>query len=214
MNLTLPFEVLKYTPAGFNYPTKTFCVLIPQIEQAFARECLGKELFDFLVSHLEPYPSVFEEWDSAVTYALNDIVIRNLCTYKSTANGNTTDPLESGADWDIFERFDHAGSNELWEKYLRQIFAAKVYVATISGATYQTGAGGLTVNAGDSSGARAANKMELIETIKEQNNFIRLTTDNMLCWLSDNATTKGLPYVPCVAGCEATTVRSRRWAFR
>lgn len=214
MNLTTEFEVLKYSPAGFNYPTKSFCILIPQIEQAFRRECLGDQLFDFLVTKLKPYPATFAEWDEAATYAIGDIVIRNLCTYESTANSNTTDPIEPGATWVQFERFDHAGSNELWELYLRQIFASKVYIATLPSATYQTGAGGLVVNNGDNTGARAANKTELLGIINEQTDFVRMTVENMLEWLSDNATEKGLPSVNCSTGCETRTNRSRRFAFR
>lgn len=214
MNLTTEFEVLKYSPAGFNYPTKSFCILIPQIEQAFRRECLGDQLFDFLVTKLKPYPATFAEWDEAATYAIGDIVIRNLCTYESTANSNTTDPIEPGATWVQFERFNHVGANELWSLYLRQIFASKVYIATLSSATYQTGAGGLVVNNGDNTGARAANKTELLGILNEQTDFVRMTVENMLEWLSDNATEKGLPSVYCSTGCETRTNRSRRFAFR
>lgn len=214
MNLTTPFEVLKYSPAGFNYPTRSFCILIPQIEQAFRRECLGDALFDFMVAHLKPYPETFTEWDESETYAIGDIVIRNLCTYESTANSNTTDPIETGSNWVQFERFDHVGANELWELYLRQIFASKVYIATLPSSTYQTGAGGLVVNNGDNTGARAANKTELLGILNEQTDFVRMTVENMLEWLSDNATEKGLPSVNCSTGCETRTNRSRRFAFR
>jgi hypothetical protein len=214
MNLTTPFEVLKYSPAGFSYPTRSFCFLIPQIEQAFKRECLGDKLFDFLVSRLKPYPANFEEWDAAATYSTGDIAIRNLCTYESTANANTTDPLAPGSSWALFQRFDHAGANELWESYLRQILASKVYVATLPSATYQTGAGGLVVNNGDSTGARAASKSELLGIINEQTDFVRMTVENMLEWLADNAAAKGLPYAGCSTGCETRATRSRRFAFR
>jgi hypothetical protein len=214
MNLTTSFEVLKYSPAGFNYPTRSFCILIPQIEQAFRRECLGDALFDFLVSKLKPYPTTFAEWDASATYAIGNIVIRNLCTYESTANSNTTDPIENGATWVVFTRFNHAGANELWELYLRQIFASKVYIATLPSATYQTGAGGVVVNQGDGTGARAANKTELLGIINEQTDFVRITVENMLEWLSDNATKKQLPSVNCSTGCETRTNRSRRFAFR
>jgi hypothetical protein len=214
MNLTTPFEVLKYSPAGFNYPTRMFCVLIPQIEQAFRRECLGDTLFDFLVSHLNEYPDTFTEWDATETYNLGDIVIRNACTYESAANSNTDDPLETGADWQLFDRFDHAGANTLWALYLRQIFALKVYLATIQPATYQSGAGGLVVNNGDNTGARAATKAELLTIINDQTNLLRMMVENMLEWLRDNAVANDLPSPICFDGCETRTNRSRRWAFR
>lgn len=214
MDLTTPFEVLKYSPAGFDYPTTNFCVLIPQFEQELRRSCLGKPLFDFMVSKLTPYPAGLLEWDSAVSYALDDVVIRNGCTFVSTANSNETDPLAIGADWSEFERFTDAGANELWSLYLRQIMAFKVYMASLTSTTFRAGAGGIVVGSGDGSGFRSANKGEILNTKQELEAFIRMTTDNMVEWLSDNYVAKGLPTPICVTGCDTTTNRSRRWAFR
>lgn len=214
MNLTTPFEVLKYSPAGFSYPTRNFCVIIPQIEQDFARECLGDKLYDFLFLHLKPYPDTYTEWDSAATYNTGNIVVRAQCTYESVGNANTSDPLQNAVLWRKFKRFDNEGANELWELYLRQIFAAKVYIKTLPSATHQTGAGGLVVNQGDNTGTRAANKGELLQIINEQTDFIRMTTENMLKWLNDNAKEKGIPYVACSSNCETRVNRSRRFAFR
>ena len=78
MNLTVPFEVLKHSPAGFDYPTDGFCELIPIFEQELRRECLGKPLFDYMVAHLNPYPDVFSEWDATVQYSIGDVAVRNM----------------------------------------------------------------------------------------------------------------------------------------
>lgn len=214
MNLTTAFEVLKYSPAGFDYPTSSFCILIPQFEQELKRTCLGKELYDFLVSKLKAYPSQAQEWDSTLSYALNVVVIRNGCTFVSTANSNESDPLADGSDWHEFVRFNHEGSNDLWTLYLRQIMAYKVYMASLTSTTFRAGAGGMVINNGDSSGFRSANKGEILNTKQELEAFIRMTTENMIVWLTDNYVAEGLPHPICVAHCNTNSNRSRRWAFR
>lgn len=214
MNLTVPFEVLQHSPAGFDYPTDSFCDLIPQYEQAMRRECLGKPLWDFLVSKLNPYPETWTEWDASVEYSIGDVVVRNLCTYISTANTNTTDPLATGSSWDKFERFNHAGANKLWTGYLRQIMAYKVFVASLTTTTYRSGAGGMTINVGDGTGVRAVNKQEFLTNLTQYNGIIEMTTVNMNEWLRDNYETEGLPLPACVGNCDVPINRSRRIAFR
>lgn len=214
MDLITPFEVLKYSPAGFDYPTASFCELIPQIEQEFARECLGIDLYDYLVTKLAAYPSTVLEYDPSVSYNLDDLVIRNGCTFKSTANSNTTDPIETGSSWTAFERFTDAGANELWTKYLRFILALKVYQSSLIFTTYRSGAGGATVNQGDGSGFRAANKNELVQLSGHLDGQVKRTTSNMLKWLADNYEAKGFPVPACVGACETPARTSRRWAWR
>lgn len=214
MNLTVPFEVLKYSPAGMDYPSDNFCILIPQLELQMKRECLGKDLFDFLVDHLNTYPTNPIEWDSSVSYSIGDIVVRNGCTFTSTANANTTDPLDSGSDWDEFERFNHTGANELWSGFLRQIMAYKVYIASLNPATYRSGAGGLVINTGDSSGFRSATKTEMLTTISQHTAFVQLMTENMIEWLNCNYSDLGLPSLICIGNCDIKKNRSRRFAFR
>lgn len=214
MNLTTAFEVLRYSPAGFDYPTTNFCEMIPQFEQELRRSCLGKPLFDFMVSKLRAYPANVQEWDSGILYSIGSTVVRNGCTFVSTANSNSTDPLEDGSNWDDFQRFTHIGANELWSLYLRQIMAYKVYMATLTPTTFRSGAGGIVINQGDGSGFRSANKGELLNTKQELNAFIQMTTENMVEWLSDNYVAKGLPTPVCVTGCDTTINRSRRWGLR
>lgn len=213
MDLITPFEVLKYSPAGFDYPTSSFCELIPQIEQEFTRECLGDDLYEYLVAKLAPYPSV-NEYDPNVTYSLDDLVIRNGCVFKSTANTNTTDPIEPNSDWTSFERFTDAGANELWTKYLRFILALKVYQSSLIFTTYRAGAGGLTVNQGDGSGTRSATKNELTQVAGHLDGQTKRAVENMVQWLKDNAETKGLPLSSCLGQCETKTRSSRRFAWR
>lgn len=214
MNLTTEFEVLKYSPAGFDYPTSMFCLLIPQYEQQLKRECLGDDLFDFLVSKLTPYPATVSEWDESISYSIGDVVIRNNCTFTSTANTNTTDPLVAGSDWTPFERFTHSGANNLWSLYLRQIMATKVFAGSLGSATYRAGSGGLVVNSGDGTGSRSATKTEMLTSMTQFNGFIEMTTVNMIEWLTDNYVAQDLPIPACVGNCDVPENRSRRFAWR
>lgn len=214
MNLITPFEVLKYSPAGFDYPETSFCELIPQIEEELARECLGEELYDYLVSKLSTYPTTATEYDSSVVYSLDDLVIRNGCTFVSTANSNSTDPIEPNSDWTAYERFTDVGVNELWTKYLRFLLALKVYQASIVFTTFRAGAGGLTVNVGDSGGSRSANKNEIVQVSEQLAGQIERTTANMVRWLEKNAVAKSIPLPECLSVCETPGRRSRRWGFK
>lgn len=214
MSLITNYEVLSGSSASFDYPTHTFCMLIPQYEQALTRECLGQDLYDFMVSKLTPYPEVVTEWDSSAVYSEGDMVVRNYVTYESTADSNDTDPLTAGSDWALFVKFTHAGANELWNGYLKSIIAMRVYNASLPLTTYRSGAGGMVVNSGDSSGFRSANKAEMLTANMHHEGLIQLYTTNMVQWLKDNYVAKELPAPSCAIGCKTIGRRSRRWAFR
>lgn len=199
-----------------TYPTKQFCELIPQIEDDLARSCLGFDLYEYLTSVLNPYPTGVNEYNPAQTYNVDDKVIRNGCLFVSESNGNTTDPLQETGDWAIFEKFTDDEANELWERYLRRIIALKVYTSSLTLTTWLSGAGGITVNTGDSVGNRSASRTELFDLKKGLMNMTEIATSNMLTWFKRNkATIVNLPLPPqCeTAHCETKGKHSRRWAF-
>lgn len=215
MNLITAFEVLKYSPAGSDYPTATFCEIIPQVEQEFSRECLGKELYDYFVGKLTPYPSGVTEYDSGATYAEGDVVIRNGCLFVSAVASNTTDPLTETGDWEAFERFTDAGVNEFWNLYLRRILALKVYMSSLLFTTWRAGSGGVVIAQGDSAGMRAANKGEIADVKRGLLAEIERTTENMRYWLKDNWQDKGFPNGnACGDNCRTPGKKSRRWMFK
>ena len=218
MNLITAFEVLKYSPAGNGYPTAQFCELIPQIEQEFARECLGTDLYNYFVSKLAPYPSPLNEYDKTASYSIGDKVIRNGCIFVSLTNANMSDPLLETGDWEPFKRFTDANVNTFWAAYLRRILALKVFMASLIYNTWRSGAGGLVIAQGDagiSGGHRSANKQELsdmkINIIAE----IERTTQNMRIWIRDNGEGAGFPSsFICGKFCDTPGRTSRRWNFR
>lgn len=214
-NLITPFEVQKYSPAGSTYPTAQFCELIPQIEQDFARQCLGSELYQYLQDSLTPYPATATEYNPATTYNIDEIVIRNGCLFISETNGNTTDPLKATGDWSEFERFTTDGANQLWAGYLRRILALKVYTSSLTFSTWQSGSGGITVNAGDGVGIRSATRTEIFDLKNGMLNMVEVATGNMLEWLKNNGETLEIPLPPsCKNNCRTRGKHSRRWAWQ
>ena len=220
MSLITAYEVLKYSPAGNDYPTAQFCELIPQIEQEFARDCLGQELYDYFVSKLTAYPATTQEWDASGSYCIGDVVIRNGCLFISVLEHSDSDPLLGEDDWEPFERFTDAQVNIFWEKYLRRLLALKVYSASLLYTTWRAGAGGLTIAVGDGvgggSGFRAATKAELSDVKTGLIAEIERVTANMLQWIKDNSETSGFPTVKSCSNdlCATPGRRARRWAWK
>lgn len=214
-NLITAYEVVKYSLAGNDYPTAHICELIPQVEQEFARQCLGEDLYEYLQGVLTPYPASTSEWDVTETYDEDDIVVRNGCLFISLINSNATDPLSETGDWEAFEKFTAAGANLLWTGYLRRLLALKIYAASLVPTTWRSGAGGVVVNMGDQSGFRSATKSELSDIKTNALAEVERVTANMLHWLKENATANDLVYSDvCATMCATPGTRQRRWAFR
>ena len=212
--IATPFEILIGSAAGFDYPTSSFCLLIPQYEQALTHQCLGKDLYDFMVSKMNEYPENVTAWDQGAEYSIDDYVVRNYYTYKSTANSNTSDPAVFGSSWERFAKFNHAGATELWDEYLMRLIAMRVYNSSLPLVTYRAGAGGVIINTGYSSGERTANKAEMLTLNVHHEGLIEMITTNMVKWLSDNWESKGLPTPSCAKKCNVIGKHSRRWGFR
>lgn len=215
MSLITAYEVLKYSTAGKDYPTGQFCEIIPQVEEEFARECLGQDLYDHMLENMAEYPDTAAEWDECASYNIDEVAIRNGGLFVSLTNANCSDPLNETGDWGIFERFTTEGTQLLWKKYLRRILALKVFVASRYDVTWRSGAGGVSVAMGDAAGFRAANKAEITLLKESDIAKIETATKNMLAWLMLNAETYGLPLaVSCLTNqCQTRGRRVRRWAF-
>lgn len=215
MSLLTPYEAVKYSTAGKDYPTAQFCEIIPQIEEEFARECLGQDLYDHMVADMVEYPETATEWEDCKTYDIDDTVIRNGCLFVSLEDGNRSDPLNETGEWEAFERFTTAGANLLWTKYLRRILALKAFSQSRVDVTWRSGAGGVAIAMGDGAGFRAANAAELLRLKADDIAKIETVTKNMLVWLNNNATAQGLPLADSCAGnkCQTRGKRVRRWAF-
>lgn len=220
-NIINAWEVITNSPAGRDYPQKFICDAIPREEQAFGFECLGEDLYKYLLDNLTPYDAgTTVEWKPGTTYALNAVVIRHGCLYKSNGNGNVVDPANDIVNaWNPVEKFTVACANELWTEYLRQILSFRVYMSTLNFSTQQSGAGGLVVNSGDSAGRRGATKAEISDMKGTLQHQIEMHTKNMLRWLSSKKqdTTCPLPVafaLECGSLCPTPGKRNRRWAMK
>lgn len=220
-NIINAWEVVTNSPAGRDYPQKFICEAIPREEQDFGFGCLGEDLYNYLLENLTPFdPNTTFEWATGTTYAIGDVVIRHGCLFESNGNGNTTDPANDQVDaWDPVLKFTDDCANELWEKYLRQILAFRIYMSTLNFATMQSTSGGLVVNGGDSAGRRGATKAEISDIKTTLIHQIEMHTKNMLRWLSakeDDATcVLPLSFVlDCGTLCPSPGKRRRRWAFK
>lgn len=217
-NWITAYEVIKYSPAGRDYPTEHICTHIPIIEEKLRRECLGDTLSEYLDTHLQAVPDPVNEWASGCVYDVGDVVIRNGCLYESQVVVNSDDdPLNASGNWAVYDRFDTPGANLLWIRYLRQIIAFKVYAETLILTTFKSDAGGIQITdnagAGFNSSHRSAKKEELYYYKGQVLEQVGALIDNMKEWMDDNAGTYDLPSIACNTGCEPASRRSRRFFF-
>jgi hypothetical protein len=221
--LITAYEVKRYSPAGRSYPEANICLLARQVEEDFMQKCLGKEMYDWLKSKLTPYPSDAREYDASISYDLNEVVIRHGCLFKSLTNCNRTDPAEFDNDWEVLRKFTDSCANSLWERYLREALAFRVYEAAIVYDTIHSTAGGLVVSVSDAMSAttRAATKVEIAEVTTRLRQHQEVIIDNMRRWLrylreSNQCAQMPLSQSLACAGsdCEGAKPNARRIAFR
>ena len=210
------FEVLKYSGAGRDYPTALFCRLIPQIEQEFVRKCIGQDLWNYLKESLTPTPANVLMWVDCDVYSDGDVVNYFGTLFTSLVDNNNTLPETGVAEWELFERFTTEGANLIWDLYLVNILAMTVYKESLVQTTFRSGAGGLVINSGDSTGFRAAKKDEIQDVRSLLSSNIERATTNLVEWLENNATEYELPMPDICSGsnCNTQGKYSRRWNFR
>ncbi len=210
-----PFQVLINSGASRDYPTALFCKLIPQIEQEFVRTCLGSDLWDYLKSKLTPIPDNVVTWNRNDVYMEDDTVDYYGTLFTSVNDNNATEPSYTD-DWTEFAMFTDAACNTLWDLYLVNILAMKVFDASLARTTLRVTSGGVTPNTGDGSGFRSG-KMDEIQRFRgDIQKDIERTTTNMVEWLENTAFENGLPLPTICAGnnCKTTGKNNRRWNFR
>lgn len=221
-------EVLRDSPAGNGFPTAVICKQIGLIEPDFGAECLGEDLYDWLLDNKEAVPEPVLEWVQDTEYADGDFVVRNGCLFESLLNCNRNDPLDDpDGTWAVFQKFGtNDCANEFWEDYLRPVLALKIYASALNYATRATGANGVTVLAGTSEfggggqGFRSANKTELsdykTDLIADTDRAVR----RMLRWAKKKVDEDATCTVPlsemlnCNGLCKPQTNNVRRWVFR
>jgi len=220
-------EVTRYSQAGNGFPIDVICREIGLIEPDFGEECLGEDLYEWLLENMAAAPENPKEWVQDTEYADGEFVVRNGCLYESLLDCNRNDPLDDPDDtWQAFRKFGNNDcANEFWEE-LRQVLALKVYAASLNYATRQTGANGMTVLAGVSEfngqGFRSANKGELSDYKTDLIADIERATRRMMRWAKKKVDAGlddcgGMPLdemLNCNGLCAPQTNSVRRWGFR
>ena len=220
-------EVQQSVPAGANFPRDIICAEIPNIEPDFGYECLGEDLYEWLLANKEAVPETVLEWVQETEYAAGDFVVRNGCTFESLLNCNRHDPLDDpDATWQAFQKFGlNDCANEFWNNYLKRVLGLKVYAASLNYATRQTGANGLTVLVGSSDfggqGFRSASKNELSDYKTDLIADIERATRSMRRWAkkqvelgADCGTMPLNEMLNCNGLCAPQNNSVRRWGFR
>jgi hypothetical protein len=220
-------EVISHSQAGAAFPTDIVCRQIPLIEPDFGYECLGEDLYEWLLDNVEAVPETAREWVEDTEYAEGDFVVRNGCLFESLLGCNRNDPLDDPDEtWAAFRKFgDNDCANEFWE-HLRTVLALKVYAASLNYATRQTGANGMTVLAGVSEfngqGFRSAGKNELADYKTDLIADTERAVRRMMRWAKKKvdaglADCGGMPLdemLNCNGLCKPQTNSIRRWGFR
>jgi len=220
-SLITAYEVVKYSPAGRDYPTTHICNRIPIEEETLRNRCFGEDFWAYMESKLTPLPTTAVEWEDNGSYADGDFVIRDTCLYESLVNANTSDPLTDETNWSKFKKFTEDCLNTFWESYLRPYLAFKTYSGSLLYTTHNSGAGGLTIRSDDGgrgNGTRVANKGELGNTNNQLLADAQDIYDNMIVWLKKNRSSCEFPTIKlfddnCGADC-IQRKQTRRWAFR
>jgi len=201
------------------------CQIIPTIEEEFGRECLGKDLYDWLKSDLVAIPASVKEWSASESYDEGAYVLRGECMFVSDLDCNRNDPNnDPSGTWLTANRFETECANEMWTKYVRQILACKSIIYTLEFSTFPIKAGGVTVldggSAYNSQGFRSANKGELNDVKTNMYSIINVLTKNMLHWAKqkvDDGLCTNMPLndmLRCNGMCLTESQQARRrWAF-
>ncbi len=213
MSLITAFEVVKFAPVRFDFPTANICDFISDVElDLFDDKCLLIETREKLEADLITYTNV-PTYDGNNTYALDDQVLLDGCIFISLANDNTASPIDSDA-WTLAPKFETACYNTLWDKFLKRYLAFNITATVMAYSTYQAGSKGLTKFALDNTGVQTVNQKEFFEwkttIIYDSERILR----NMRNWMKDNTVCfPEMEDTGCGTGNCNTAPRSRRIAW-
>lgn len=219
MPLTTAAEVVHYSPVNRDYDKTKLCNFILQVEEDWFYQCLGADMYAYLLGNLSEVPDPLPVWRSVENYALGDVVKNNDCVFVSTSAHNCTQPGEENSDWALYPKFQSECANELWSRYLAQIISLKVYSMSLIFNTWRSSSGGLAVNETNNAGVRAGNAKEMSMTKDEILSLIEITVQNMLRWLAKKVKETAcdfpanIPALNCDPTCDTPKSSERRWGL-
>jgi hypothetical protein len=167
--LITPIEVIAKANVDHNFDTKIVCSHIANVEFRYLsspKGCFGDDFYNALVADVVDYI----DYDSTVTYALDDIVIYGGAYYKCLANGTIGFEPTNIAKWVKVSKFTNSDYQELWDNHLWDFMAIATQHASTFGNAYRSTSKGIMRNDSDNSkpaeyaGVKAL-KDELMSTI-------------------------------------------------
>lgn len=187
--LITAWEVVKFSPAGDNFPASRVVNAISQVEQKLRRTIIGAEYYDQMLEDVNEFIGV-EEW-TPKTYQSNDKALYLDTFIYSLIDDNDTDPAEDsdGTKWAVSDKFSNEAYQELWEKHLRAVIAYLVMSKSNIYATYQLGAKGSTEEYSDSTGTRTASNKTFLGVQGQLVVDAQELIENMKFFLEKNAST-------------------------
>lgn len=204
----IPEQVVMWGGGKVNFETKWVCPILESEEYAFFEEYLCADTYNCMSGYVNNW-GVVKMWDSCVGLTVGDYVIYDGLIYKFIGTDSTSTPGLSPLNWELAQRFTDSGLNDLWNKHLMMVLAAKIYMAAIPAATYQVSAVGATALMDTNDGLRGTSKAELsmlmdslgqrfYNKVQFMINYIKKNKDTLICMDE------------CGCGCTSSTgVRNR-----
>jgi len=183
-NLITPFEVVKYSAAGNSYPLDNIRLLIQILEREFMISCIGEDYYNLMLNNVRKFDTA-KAWVKATSYSAGDYVIYNGAILESCVSLNNTEPSVINDKWKEPAKFTKKAYNSLWDLYLKNILAFKIYKEAIPHDTIKSGAKGLVVSGADGSGAATATHKDVEYILRHIQNNIDLLVSGLNKYITD-----------------------------
>lgn len=194
-----PFEVKASSTAGRNYPLDNIRVLLPITERDFIYSTLGSDFYDDLLKNRRDFKTA-QLWDKTKTYTGGDLVIYEFCVFESKDINNTSEPSTINEKWVIADKFTKKAYNLLYDMFLKNILAFKVYKEALPLDTIKSDAKGLTITGQDQAGTQTALSKDIDFVQRNIQSQIDRLVEHMICWIKEQHelwkadNTKGLDF--------------------
>lgn len=128
--------------------------------------CGSYEFHEWLQGQLNGEASGAVEYVSQDTYNIGEIVWQNGQYFKSTKNGNSSDPVTL-EDWILVPKFTDSNLEDFWVNYVRPWLANGIISKVIGISTFSISKKGVTAWADERTNQRTASQAE-IRLVKEE----------------------------------------------
>lgn len=210
--LITAYEVVKYSPVRFDYPTATICTAIKNKELSLFRDCLGTDFYNLLLADVINYHNI-PEYNIYTRYTTGDIVFYDGTLFVALQGAPPSTPLEDDSSWAIAPKFTTTKYQVLWDDYLKYYLAYMIIHSTINYSTFQAGSMGLVLIKNYTEQGQST--VGLKELWNWKSNIKQDAVDfleNMKAFISDNI--EDYPTLAGVCGLTCGIRKKRRIAFR